>query len=353
MRLKIEDVSKSFQQFKLVDINLEINDGEYFVILGPTGAGKTVLLKTIMGFHKPDGGRLILDGCDITDTPAEKRGIGYMPQNCVLFPHMTVRQNIEFGLKMRATDKDERTKATDRILDLLGIKSLENRLPLTLSGGETQKVSLARVLVLEPHLILLDEPLSVIDAEARRHLRDELKKIHRTLHVTIIHVTHDQMEALSLAERLAIMKDGAIVQVDKAEKVFNNPRNEFVAKFLGYENIYRAKAGEHNKGLSRLYLDGITVNMSGRVKDTTALVAIRPDEIIVSKKPLHSSSRTWNVFEGTITDCMDLGPFVNITADIGVVIKATVTKHSFLDLKIDVGQRVWISFKASSVRTLE
>lgn len=228
----VDGVSKSWRGFELKNITFSVEDNDHFVLLGPTGAGKTLLLETIMGFHRPDSGRIILDEVDITDTLPEQRNIGYVSQKCVLFPHMNVRQNVEFGLKMRDTKKTERLKTVNQVLELTGLKPLEQRSPSTLSGGEKQKVALARVLATNPKTILFDEPLTGIDAEAARELKRELKKISRT-GKTIIHVTHNQVESFSLGNKLAIMQSGEIVQTGTPKEVFTTPKTQFVAKFLG------------------------------------------------------------------------------------------------------------------------
>jgi molybdate/tungstate transport system ATP-binding protein len=250
LNLKIETISKSWRDFRLTDINLEIGSGDYFVILGPTGSGKTLLIETLMGFHSLEKGRIWLDGKDISSMPPEKRCFGYVPQNCMLFPHMSVQHNIEFGLKMRGLGDTNRKERVRQMLDLFDLEPLANRLPMTLSGGEKQKVALARALVIMPKLVLLDEPLSFLDAETKRGLREYLRKINRDYRMTVIHVTHDQVEALSLANKIAVMKNGRIEQVGNAREVFSSPRSAFVAKFLGYENIFKARLLGSEKGFS-------------------------------------------------------------------------------------------------------
>lgn len=235
--LHISGLSKAWDGFRIQEIDLEIDEGEYFVLLGPTGAGKTLLLELILGFHKLDSGRIFLDGLDITDASPEERGFGYVPQDQSLFPHMTVRQNIGFGLKMRGVSEDEASTKIDNILKLLGIEGLESRYPSTLSGGERQKTAVGRALASKPLMLFLDEPLSNIDVEARREIRGELEKINRELSLTVLHVTHDYVEAESLADKVGIMRNGRMIQVGDVEQVFANPREGFVSKFLGREDV--------------------------------------------------------------------------------------------------------------------
>ena len=201
MVLKIVGLTKRWSSFSLENVNIHVRRGDYYVLLGPTGSGKTLLLRTVLGFHKPDEGKIILKGRNIIDKPPEERGLRYVPQNQSLFPNMTVHQNIGFGLRVRGVDKVERNRMVYSIMDLLELREFENRFPSTLSGGERQKIALGRALVIEPQIILLDEPLSNIDAESRNRLRRELKKLHRDLKITVIHVTHDQMEAFNLATK--------------------------------------------------------------------------------------------------------------------------------------------------------
>jgi len=343
-------LSKAWSGFALKDVSLDVADGEYLALLGPNGAGKTLLLETIVGFHKLDKGRILLDSDDVTSVPSEKRKMGYVPQNCMLFPHMRVRQNVEFGLKMRGVAEDERRKTVDRVLMLMGLAGLADKLPMTLSGGEKQKVALARVLAFEPKVVLLDEPLASIDEETRRATKEELKRIHRDLKVTVVHVTHDQMEAFSLAERVAVMNCGQIVQVDQAKSILSSPADEFVARFLGYENIFRGKLVKQDKRLSFVDVDGCVIKAIGSVEDDDCIVAIRPEDISVSTKPVSSSYV--NILRGAVADCIDMGPIVSVSVDSVLGVKATVTKGSFLELNPDRGTQVWLSFKPESVRIL-
>jgi ABC-type Fe3+/spermidine/putrescine transport system ATPase subunit len=329
---------------------LDVADGEYLALLGPNGAGKTLLLETIVGFHRPDKGKILLESKDVTSVPPEKRRIGYVPQNCMLFPHMKVWQNVEFGLKMRGVAEDERRKTVDGVLVMMGLTGLADKLPMTLSGGEKQKVALARVLAFEPKVILLDEPLASIDEETSRATKVELKRIHRDLKVTVVHVTHNQMEAFSLAERVAVMNCGQIVQVDQAKSLLSSPADEFVARFLGYENIFRGKLVKQDGRLSSVDIGGSVIKALGSVEEDECIVAIRPEDISLSTEPVLSSYV--NVLRGAVADCIDMGPIVSVSVDSVLRVKAAVTKGSFLELNPDRGTQVWLSFKPESVRIL-
>ena len=341
-------MSKAWNGFALKDISLEVADGEYLALLGPNGAGKTLLLETIVGFHRPDRGRILLDSKDVTFLPPEKRKMGYVPQDCMLFPHMRVRQNVEFGLKMRGLAEAERKKTVNRVLMLMGLTDLADKLPMTLSGGEKQKVALARVLAFEPKVVLLDEPLASIDEESSRATKVELKRIHRDLKVTVVHVTHNQMEAFSLAERVAIMNCGQIMQVDVAKSLLSSPADEFVARFLGYENIFRGRVVNRDERLSFVEVADFVIKAIGHLNNDDCIVGIRPEDISLSATPFFSSYL--NVLRGAVADCTDMGPIVSVSVDLGLRVKATVTKGSFLELNPDRGTQVWLSFKPESVR---
>ena len=259
MSVYIENVTKKWENFSIRNVELKIAKGEYFVVLGPTGAGKTLLLELIAGFHKPDSGRIWIDNMDVTFLPPEKRGVGFVPQEYMLFPHMTVFENVEFGLKVRKVPKAERERRVEQTLEFMGLTHLRDRLPMTLSGGEQQKTALARALVIKPKILLLDEPLSALDTNMRKKMQNELKKLHEELKVTTIHVTHDQIEAFILANRLAVMKDGTIIQTGSPEQVFRRPKDDFVARFVGFENLFDGKIVENKKGIAKIDIGGVTV----------------------------------------------------------------------------------------------
>ena len=234
--LELRNVTKNFGKFSLKDISLKI-DQEYFVFLGPTGAGKSVLLEVIAGVLKPDSGEVILDGRRITHLPPEKRGIGLVPQDYALFPHLNVFKNIEYGLKVRGIRNGGRALEVAR---KLGIEHLLDRYPATLSGGERQRVALARALAVEPELLLLDEPLSAVDLKTKEMLMNELKKVHLEFEIPIVHVTHSFIEAAFLADRVAVIMNGKIMHLSRIEELFlaRNEVAEFVAVGDLFEKMY-------------------------------------------------------------------------------------------------------------------
>jgi ABC-type Fe3+/spermidine/putrescine transport system ATPase subunit len=348
--LKLENISKSWLGFELKNINVTVENGDYFIILGPTGAGKTLLLETIMGFHHPDEGRITLDGVDITDVPPEKRNIGYVSQKCVLFPHINVHQNVEFGLKMRGIAKTERYQRVNQVLDFAGLKSLAHRLPATLSGGEKQKVALARVLATNPQTIIFDEPLTAIDAETARELKKELKRIHKN-GKTIVHVTHNQIEGFGLGNKMAVMNSGEIVQTGKPKEIFVKPLNKFVARFLGYENIFAAQLVEKQGSLSLVNAEGVELKVSESIDATECIIAVRPEDVSISFSPIRSEAV--NVLKGTIVEFADQGPTVSIIVDAALSFSVIMTKSSFVEKNHEIGQEVWIAFKNGSVKVIE
>ena len=349
--IKLKNVTRKYGNLVAVDnLSLSIKDGEYLCVLGPTGAGKTLLLETIMGFHKLDAGKVLFDGHDISAVPPEGRGFGYVPQNCLLFPNMTVSKNVDFGLKMRRWTEADRKLRVRETLALFGLGSLADRMPARLSAGEKQKVALARVFAIKPRLILLDEPLSSIDTDARRGLKDKLKRMHQELHVTVIHVTHDQMEGFSLAERLAIMRDGQVIQVGDPQQVMSNPTDELTAKFLGYENIYQAKLIQRDGDMSIVNVDNFAIKVNGIAKNELCCIGIRPEDIVVSQQP--PASGKLNVAKGVVIDYTDMGPIVTINVDVGLLVKAVVAKRQYLEMRLGQSNEVWLSFAPELVKIL-
>ncbi len=242
--LRLDDISLQIGGFSLQSINLHIRQGEYRVILGPTGAGKTVLLETIAGLKRPQQGTIFLAGENITATAPEKRHFGMVYQDYALFPHLSVFHNIAFSLQIRGTDKKIIRQKVDRMAEFFRISHLLKRLPQDLSGGECQRVALARALVLEPALLLLDEPLSALDRLTRNRLQEELQRIRRQLGITVFHITHDLDEAFFLADRMAVMHNGGIVQEGRPEEIARRPKTKFVAELMGLKNFLPAQVSK-------------------------------------------------------------------------------------------------------------
>ncbi len=345
----IINLYKEWKEFSLKNINLEVKKGEYFVILGPTGAGKTLLLETIAGFHFPNRGEVWIEGHDVTNLPPERRKIGFVYQDYSLFPHFTVEENIEFGLKLKKSSVPENRKRLKEIMDWMSISHLAHRYPATLSGGEQQKVAIARAIAIEPSVLLLDEPLSALDLRTRDYLREELKKIKRELGITMVHVTHDQTEAMVLADRIAVMMKGRIMQVGTPYEIFNKPLNEEIADFVGIENILSGVVRNNENGVAAIEVDiggnifAVSDYRAGAVK-----LFIRPEDIILSESRGESSAK--NVLKGRIEALDDMGPLTRVKMDNSLV--ALITKQSRESLGLQKGKEVYATFKATSVHVV-
>jgi molybdopterin-binding protein len=345
-QLQVENLQVDLGEFRLRDIALDVAPGEYFVILGPTGAGKTVLLETIAGLYCPEKGHILIDSKDVTATPPERRGVSFVHQDYALFPHLDVTSNIAFGLRLKREDRDSIWDRVRSISRLMEISHLLHRKPETLSGGEQQRVALARALVVEPRLLLLDEPLSALDPETRRGLQREMARLHHELATTTIHVTHDFEEAVALGDRIAVVQAGQIAQFGPPEDIFRKPSSESVARFVGVQNVFQGEIVPRDDGRRMLIIDDIEIavpaELSGR-----AHASLRPEDILLSKKPIHSSAR--NVFKGHITEIVDRGTLIYVTVNVPPSFTCAITRMSLEEMALQTGAEVYIAFKASAV----
>ncbi|MDR1818644.1 MAG: ABC transporter ATP-binding protein [Methanobrevibacter sp.] len=346
--IRIESLKKDWGEFKINNINLEINDNEYFVILGPSGSGKTMLLELIAGVYHPDSGKIYLNEKDITYMELEKRGVGVVYQDYMLFPHKTVFENISFGLEMRKTPKKRVESMVEDIMGMLGISHLKNRYPRTLSGGEKQRTSIARAIIVKPKLLLLDEPLSALDQEIREDLIKNIKEIHVKFQITMIHVTHNFDEALILSDRIAIMKKGTIAQVGDSVEIFRHPSTKFVAEFVGVENIFKGTAKKVDDGLTVVDTGNISI-YSTQEREGSVHLTLRPEDISVSLDKVQTSAK--NVFKGGIKEIIDKGAIIKLMIDIKEPLIVFLTRQSFLEMGLNIGKEVWIYFKATAVNT--
>lgn len=262
------------------DLTLHIEAGSFFSLLGPSGCGKTTTLRLIAGFEQPDHGEIRIAGLAVAGVPAHRRNVNTVFQNYALFPHLNVRENVGFGLRMQRLPKSQVAPRVEKALDRVQLLSLGNRRPGQLSGGQQQRVAIARALVLEPQLMLMDEPLSNLDAKLRREMRTEIRRLHNDLGLTTIYVTHDQEEALSLSDRIVVLRDGTTQQVGTPDQVFMHPANAFVAGFMGYRNSFSMTLSRAS-GLPILSGEGLQLESTGvdEVMDGPVEVRIRPDDV--------------------------------------------------------------------------
>jgi len=304
MSLEIRNLSYTVDQFQFSKINLTITDKTYFVLLGPTGSGKSSLLKCILGINQIKTGEMFIDGKSIANLTVEKRNIGYLPQNCALFPHLDVQENINFGMRIRNYPETEIKEKTDQLLSLFNIEHLINRGTQNLSGGEKQKVSLARALATRPALLLLDEPFSAVDEVTKKRLWFELKNIFKTIKVPVIHVTHNFEEAYSMAEKIGVMLDGGLRQIAEAQTLFERPATKEVAWFLNYRNFFSGEVKEKNAGIYSINSHGINIVFNSKTElSGEVTICIRPQDIkIINPAYPIKSQLADNVYEGIIQD---------------------------------------------------
>jgi molybdate/tungstate transport system ATP-binding protein len=345
----VQNLSHSWDHFALTNINLSVAQGSYFVLLGPTGSGKTLLLEAVVGAYRPREGNIIVDGEDVSSLPPEKRKISYAPQNYLLFDNMTVRGNVEFGLHAKGIAEIERRNRTKHLLDLLGISHLANRFPRNLSGGERQRVSLARALVVEPRAVLLDEPLSAVDAATKSSILDYLRRVHKETGVTVIHVTHDQIEAAMVADRIGVIKNGKMVQVGAPTDVIERPSAE-VASMFRSENLFAGNVTRKEASLALVDIGGGKIIEAVTDRTGPVMLHIRPEEVVVSKHAVDSSAR--NRLSGTVAEVTDLGPTVRLRISGDRRIMAIITRRSFFEMQLNIGSEVHAFFKATSVEVL-
>lgn len=353
----IEKVSKAFGEVLAVrDISLKIGKGELFFMLGPSGCGKTTVLRMIAGFYTPTSGRILFDDRDITQTPPHKRNTGMVFQNYALWPHMTVWENVAYGLGLRKTPAAEQKQRVQEALDMVRMPEYAQRTPNQLSGGQQQRVALARALVINPDVVLLDEPLSNLDARLRLEMRDEIRRIHDQIGTTMIYVTHDQKEALSLANRVAIMGMGEVRQIGDPRTVYTRPTSAFVASFIGETNFISGTVRSAPAG-AELGIDTAVGQLRSTVESpilytegTEVLCCIRPESIRIGTG-LDNGSES-NKLSGQVTQIMYLGEHEQYTfrlAD-GSMIKVVDPYPD--DRKAAVGATVPLYFDTSHVVVL-
>ncbi|GBC99362.1 Sulfate/thiosulfate import ATP-binding protein CysA [bacterium HR17] len=365
--LRVEHLSIRLGEFDLRDISLEVRAGEYFVLLGPTGTGKTVLIECIAGLHRPRSGRIVLNGCDVTDLPPEERGIAYVPQDYALFPNLTVFENIAFGLRVRKLSDVKVRARVHELAEWLRITYLLDRLPLTLSGGEKQRVALARALAVDPQILLLDEPLAAVDEQTRERLCRELKTIQRQTEATFIHVSHNFEETLAVADRIGVMnfteedagrgmrlRVGRLLQVGTPEEIFYRPANEFVAQFTRAENIWRGVVRGQTAGWVQVWLNGAVlwaqVPEGRQVPKGEVTVVVRPERVRLMPAQTQLSEQM-NSLHGEVVALTDKGAMwrVEVATEASVTVVALLSKREAEQSGVTLGQSVAVALEPSFI----
>lgn len=344
----IKNLKKSFGKKIAIDnISFEIDKGEFFTFLGPSGCGKTTLLRSIAGFNEPDYGSIYLGDKDITNMPAEKREVGLVFQNYALFPHMNVFDNIAYGLKVKKLSKNEVNKKVKEILKLIKLEGYEKRKITELSGGEQQRVALARALVIEPEVLLLDEPLCNLDAKLREEMRVEIKELQRKLKITTIFVTHDQNEALTMSQRIAVFKNGKCIQIGTPQEIYENPKNRFVADFIGVTNLFKILEKKSN-------FDNDEIKISKKIKlninksNESKYISIRPEHIIMNEKNINKE----NILEGEIKEIHFNGNISDYIINIGDIDIKASRINSFTGSIFEKGSKVFLEIPKDAIKIL-
>ena len=362
--LRIEGVAKNFGNFRAVNgVSLDIRAGEFFALLGPSGCGKTTLLRMLAGFETPDEGRILLDGRDIAQMLPHERPVNMMFQNYALFPHLSVRDNIAFGLKRARLSRGEISERVAEMVALVKLDGLETRKPSQLSGGQRQRVALARSLARRPQLLLLDEPLAALDKKLRESTQAELMELQRRLGMTFIIVTHDQAEAMTVARRIGVMDAGRLDQVATPRELYEAPASRWIAEFIGEVNLFdgQVEQREFNRLMISTRDAGTLVVAEPRnpVTRTIVSVAIRPEKVKLSRRgPIASeeSARSINRLEGVITDVSYLGGMTTykVRLDSGAIVRSSMANTARIDIDAySLGQRVVAWFTPDDCMVLE
>lgn len=339
--ITIKNALKKYGNTTVIEgLNLEIRDGELFTLLGPSGCGKTTLLRMIAGFNSIEGGDFYFGDERINDKDPAKRNIGMVFQNYAVFPHLTVRKNVAFGLNNRKLDKDTVTRETDKFLKMMRIDEYADRLPQNLSGGQQQRVALARALAVKPDVLLMDEPLSNLDAKLRLEMRQAIRNIQRELGITTVYVTHDQEEAMSISDTIAVMDHGVIQHLGAPKEIYQRPANLFVSTFIGRSNILDGKisGGTLLLGGVRLNCDEWQKIPSGDVK-----VSVRPEEFLIR------TENDGSCIPGQVTDSIYLGMDTHYMVKLADGSEVLVIQESTLRDNYRVGEQVWLAVNRSKI----
>jgi len=343
MRIAVRNLVKTYGAFTaLNDVSIEVPSGELVALLGPSGCGKTTLLRMIAGLDVPDRGAVLFDDDDVLQSPVQQRRVGFVFQHYALFRHMTIFENVAFGLRVRPKQtrpgEAEIRRRVHQLLELVQVDWLAGRLPPQLSGGQRQRVALARALAVEPRVLLLDEPFGALDAKVRADLRRWLRGLHDELHITTVLVTHDQEEALEVSDRIVVMDHGAIVQEGTPEEVYDQPANPFVYGFLGRVNLFHARVQADRALIGDMIVD---IASHGPVPQGPAVGYARPHDLVVETEHYHPTA----AIRASVTHVQPIGPLVRIDltrADTGEHLEAELSKEAYATLQVGPGHTVWV-----------
>lgn len=340
MSIELKNITKHFGSFAAVrDVSLRIPDGQLVALLGPSGSGKTTLLRIIAGLEQPDAGQVLFEDEDVASTSVRYRRVGFVFQHYALFRHMTVFENIAFGLRVRKrAARPSRSAIRDRVMELLGLiqlEGIEKRFPSQLSGGQRQRVALARALAIEPKVLLLDEPFGALDAKVRQDLRRWLRRLHDEIHVTSVFVTHDQEEALEVADRIVVMNKGRIEQVGTPDEVFHSPANEFVMEFLGNVNLFHGRLKGDEPGL-----DAISFDPADSQANKPARLLVRPHELAI-----HAQQTNGHSVQARIVRINSAGASVKVelVRETGETVYVELPHEVFRAAQLSVGNSVFVA----------
>jgi iron(III) transport system ATP-binding protein len=355
MRITVKNLTKKFGPLAVVsNVSLAIEEGELFTLLGPSGCGKTTLLRLIAGFYAPDEGDVFFNDRRVNDMPPHERRIGMVFQNYALWPHMTVWDNVAYGLKLRNVQQTEISERVQSVLNKVKLGGFEQRYPGQLSGGQQQRVALARALVLNPDILLLDEPLSNLDAKIRIQVRAEIRKLQKELGITTIYVTHDQEEALTLSDRIAVFNQGKVFQVGPPKELYERPASRFVADFIGINNLLDGKVRPSETGAERVHVETALGEIVGlrdaRLKPGDAcVICVRPENARVNADVSDQRESRMNTLKGQVAFAAYLGNTLRYDVDLGsgVTFKADV-RDPWHHQTLDPGAPVEVSFPVSS-----
>ena len=353
--VRFDKVDKSYDGKVLVvkDLNLDIAEGEFITMLGPSGSGKTTCLMMLAGFETPTNGEIYLDGNPISNIPPHKRGIGMVFQNYALFPHMTVYENLAFPLKVRKFSKDDTDKKVEKALSMVSLSGFGSRMPGQLSGGQQQRVAVARALVFDPAVVLMDEPLGALDKNLRESMQYEIKHIHESIGVTVVYVTHDQSEALTMSNRIAVFNDGKVQQLSSPDKLYEEPVNSFVAEFIGENNTFQGEVADISNNKCKIKLetgDEILANpIRVKSKGEKSIVSLRPERAIINP-----DEKMDNKFKGKIEEVIYHGDHTRVRLNL-LDNKEFILKvpNSSARMDIKLGNDIKIGWNSFDARALD